>query len=146
MILRAARMGWSLLVGAALGLTRTHARRLRPLDFAPFESALAAVPPERDGQIDALLGGTTMARVQELMDVGAFSAEELTLHVLARIRRLDDALCSVIELNPAALDEARACRRAPSVGERPWRAGRHPADDQGQHRDGRPDAHDGGVA
>jgi amidase len=101
-------MGWSLLVGAMLGVTMARARRLRPLDFAPFESALAAIPPQRDGQIAALLGGTTMARVQELMDDGAFSAEELTLHVLARIQRLDDALCSVIELNPAALGEARA--------------------------------------
>ena len=111
-------MGWSLLVGAMLSLTRSHARRLRPLDFAPFESALAAIPPERDGQIGALLGSTTVARVQELMDVGAFSAEELTLHVLARIQRLDDALCSVIELNPAALGEARAAderRRSGSV-------------------------------
>jgi amidase len=101
-------MGWSLLVGVMLGLTGTRARRLRPLDVTPFGSALSAMPPERDGQIGALLGGATMARVQELMDVGAFSAEELTLHVLARIQRLDGALCSVIELNGHALDEARA--------------------------------------
>jgi hypothetical protein len=39
---------------------------------------------------------------------GDLSAEELTLHLLDRIRRHDGTLGSVLELNPAALSEARA--------------------------------------
>jgi amidase len=115
-IIRALRMGWSMLVGVALGLAGVRARRLRPLDFGPFEAALATVPPERDARIGALLEGATLSRVQELMDADAFSAGELTLHVLARARRLEGRLCSVMELNPVALEEARAADERRSSG------------------------------
>jgi hypothetical protein len=89
MILRAVRMGWSLLVGAALGLARVHPRRLRPLDFGPFHEALESVPPERHAQVRTLVSGASVARVREILDRGELTAEELTLHLLGRIRRLD---------------------------------------------------------
>ena len=42
------------------------------------------------------------------MQAGAISAEELTLYFLSRIRQHDDRLRTYVELNPAALAEARA--------------------------------------
>jgi amidase len=107
-VLRAVRMGWSLLVGIALGLAGVRARRFRPLDFSPFGDALAGLVPERDRRIGTLLEGASIASVRALMDGGELSSEELTLHLLERVRRLDPRSCSVIELNPDALSEARA--------------------------------------
>ncbi len=108
LIVRAMRMSWSLLVGIGLGLAGVRPRRLRPLDFSPFQDALASLSAERDGEIAALLDGATIARIRELMDRGELSSEELTTHLIQRIRRLDPSLCSLIELNPDALSEARA--------------------------------------
>ena len=105
---RLLRVAWSLLVGLLLGITRARASRLRPLDFAPFEEALAGLSSGREQEISGLLDGTSLVAVQELMDSGALSSEELTAYSLARIRRLDPALGSLIELNPAALVEARS--------------------------------------
>ena len=101
-------VGRSLAVGAALGASRTRPRRLRALDTAPFEAALATLTPERDRDIGRLLDGASIATVQQLMERGSLSSEELAIHLVARIRRLDPSLGSFIELNPAALDEARA--------------------------------------
>jgi amidase len=50
------------------------------------------------------------------MDAGSLTAEGLTLHHLRRIRALDHRLGSIIELNPAALDEARAADARRSAG------------------------------
>ena len=105
---RLPQVAWSLLVGLLLGVTRARASRLRPLDFAPFEAALADLSSVREEEISSLLGSASLVDVQELMDRGALSSEELTVYGLARIRRLDPTLGSLIELNPAALVEARS--------------------------------------
>jgi amidase len=107
-ILRVIRVGWSLLVGVALDLARVQARRLRRLDFASFEEALADIPPERHRQVGSLLADASIAQVQEALRRGELTSVELTLHFLARIRQHDPSLHSVIELNPEALSEARA--------------------------------------
>jgi amidase len=101
-------VGWSLLVEMLLAVTRTRATRLRPLDFAPFVDALAQLAPSRDEEIRRLLEGASLSAIQVLMDRGELSSQELTLHLLARIRRYDPWLGSIIELNPNALSEARA--------------------------------------
>ena len=86
--------------------------RLRPLDFAPFADALAAFrsTPEQD----ALISGADIAALQAALAEGKMTSETLTLWHLARIQRLDDRLRGMLELNPAALDEAKAAdaRRA----------------------------------
>jgi amidase len=42
------------------------------------------------------------------MQSGALTSEDLTLYFLSRIQRYDDALRTFVELNPNALQEARA--------------------------------------
>jgi amidase len=105
---RIVRVGWSLLVETMLAVTRTRATRLRPLDFAPFVDALAQLALDREDEIRSLLEGASLPAIQVLMDRGELSSEEMTLHFLARIRRDDPWLGSIIELNPSALSEARA--------------------------------------
>jgi Asp-tRNA(Asn)/Glu-tRNA(Gln) amidotransferase A subunit family amidase/pimeloyl-ACP methyl ester carboxylesterase len=82
--------------------------RLRPLDFAPFDAALAAFAPERAAAIEAIVKDASIPQVQEAMQTGSLTAEELTLYFLSRIQQNDETLRHFLELNPAALDEARA--------------------------------------
>jgi amidase len=86
--------------------------RLRPLDFAPFSDALSAFKPTPE--LDALIAGADIVAIQTAMADGSLTSEMLTLWHLARIQRLDDHLRGMLELNPAALAEAKAAdaRRA----------------------------------
>ena len=89
--------------------------RLRALDFAPFAAPLATFPKEQAARLDAALGGgATIADVQQGLQARQLTSEALTLYFLDRIRRYDGDLRTYLELNPAALDEARAAdaRRA----------------------------------
>lgn len=85
--------------------------RLRELDFTPFADALDRVGSRRLAEVDALVRGGDIAEVRQALDAGRVSSEELTLYFLDRIRRHDGALRSYLELNPEALDEARAADR-----------------------------------
>jgi amidase len=105
--LRYVRAGGSLALGFAVGFTGAKPRRLRPLDFRPFATAMERMGDARDGEIGALVAASGVAELRAAMDAGALTSEELTVHLLRRIRALDGHLGSVIELNPAALDEAR---------------------------------------
>jgi amidase len=97
------RVMWSALVGALLGLVRSPARRLRPLDLAPFRAALD------DGtDLTELVASSSVADLQAAMDRGDLTCEALTGHFLRRTARLDGDLCTIIELDPTALDQARA--------------------------------------
>lgn len=81
-------------------------KRLR--DFGPFESALAKFSPERRRVLDGKLLEATVPKLQELMQQGAVTAEELVVYYVDRIRRYDvNQLNSVMELNPDALEIAR---------------------------------------
>jgi amidase len=84
------------------------AARLRPLDWSPFAASLAGVSAERTAAIDALMATATTVDVQAAMKGGALTAEDLTLYFLSRTRQHDERLRSYLELNPRALDEARA--------------------------------------
>jgi amidase len=81
-------------------------KRLR--DFSPFASALAKFSPERRRVLDRQLLEATVPRLQELMQQGAVTAEELVVYYVDRIRRYDvNQLNAVMELNPDALAIAR---------------------------------------
>ena len=99
-------VGRSLLVGAGLGVLRTPAGRADPLVFAPLEAALKAADPQRLRRVQELAAGATFAGIGDLLAAGEFTATELTLAFLARVRVHDEALRSIIELNPEALIEA----------------------------------------
>ena len=82
--------------------------RLRALDFTPFSAALDALPAERSAALDELLRKATITDLQAALRAGRLSATEMTLHFLERTRRFDERLRTLVELNPHALDEARA--------------------------------------
>jgi amidase len=92
-------------------------RRLRELDFTPFEGALAGLSEERAGRITRLIQASTVSQLQSLMREGEVTSEELVLVFLRRIRRYDGHLRSYIELNPRCLDEARAADRLRLAGD-----------------------------
>ncbi|WP_185749042.1 amidase family protein [Humibacillus xanthopallidus] len=85
----------------------TTPERLRPLDFAPFEAALAALSSTDADRVSALVDGADIASLARALDSRSLTARDLLLHHLARVRAHDDRLRSIIELNPHALDEAR---------------------------------------
>lgn len=76
----------------------------RPLDFAPFSTALLNFSPEQAATIAAAINGKTIPELQALMADGQLSSEQLVLAYLARIQRYDEGrLNTVMELNPEAL-------------------------------------------
>ena len=78
-------------------------------DLGAFEDALAAYTPERAAELDALLADKTVPDIQNLMDAGQITAEELVTYYVERIRRYDlDKLNAVMALNPKALEIARS--------------------------------------
>ena len=89
--LRYARAGWSLALGFGVGLTGAKASRLRPLDLGPFGAAMDALGDARDTQIGALVAASGIAGLRAAMDAGSVTSEELTLHLLRRIRALEIA-------------------------------------------------------
>lgn len=92
----------------AAAAAAANSERLRALDWGPFTAALGRAPAARAAVLDALLAKGTVVDLQQAMKAGALSAEELTLHFLARIRKHDERLRTYLELNPRALEEARA--------------------------------------
>jgi amidase len=99
----------------AARLKAVQTERLRPLDFAPFGEALAAFQPP--AEIDGFLLVAGIADIQTAMAAGELTSETLTLWHLARIQRLDDGLRGMLELNPSALDEARAADARRAAGQ-----------------------------
>ena len=125
---------------------RPHGR-LGPGTAAPAPRLLSRGHPRL--RSSTLQDEPDVRALQAAMVNGTLTARALTERYLARIEAIDrqgPALRSVIEVNPDALrlaDEADAARRQ---GTRRGAAPRHPDPDQGQHRHGRPDAHDRRLA
>lgn len=96
-------------------IAQQQTERLRPLDFAPFDAALAGLqlPPDAD----AFLRVAGIADLQAAMAAGELSSEAIMLWHIDRIRRLDDGLRGMLELNPDALDEARAADARRAAGQ-----------------------------
>lgn len=82
--------------------------RLRQLDFAPFDAALAAFTADRAAQIAAIVEDADIAQVQDAVKAGQLTYTELTLYFLSRIKKYDETLRTMVELNPDALKEAEA--------------------------------------
>ncbi len=91
--------------------------RIRPLDFSPFMADLDALDEARLAEIGELVIGSTVSDLQAAQESGDLSSEDLTLFFLSRVRMYDDLLRSYIELNPAALEEARAADAARASGQ-----------------------------
>ncbi|MCB0123825.1 MAG: META domain-containing protein, partial [Caldilineaceae bacterium] len=80
----------------------------RPLDFSPFREALAGFSAEQAAAIDAAVQGKTVLELQELLDGGELTSEQLVLYYLNRIQHYDENLLnSIMELNPEALTTAQ---------------------------------------
>lgn len=80
----------------------------RKLDFSPFEAGLDALDSAEQGRLERLTQSATIPGLQAEMAAGRLSSEELTLFYLHRIRRYNPQLRAYLELNPGALEEARA--------------------------------------
>lgn len=80
----------------------------RKLDFTPFEAALNRLEAKTLERLQTLTQQATIAELQALMQAGQLTSEQLTLFYLWRIRRYNDQLGAYLELNPGALEEARA--------------------------------------
>jgi amidase len=85
------------------------------LDFSPFEAALRQLSQARISELDALLADAGALDIGRLLRGGQVSAEELVLIAVQRIRLAPD-LNAVIELNPDALELARASDRERRAG------------------------------
>ncbi|GIW33559.1 amidase family protein [Meiothermus sp.] len=89
--------------------TAEHSYPLRrPLDFGPFEAALAQLETPLLEHLQTLTQQATIPELQAEMQAGRLTSEQLTLFYLWRIRRYNDRLRAYLELNPAVLEEARA--------------------------------------
>ena len=82
--MRAGVLALALLAATGAGAEDTPARlaelqteRLRPLDFVPFEAALARLRLPADA--DAFLRGAGIPELQAAMAAGEFSSETITL-------------------------------------------------------------------
>ncbi len=89
----------------------------RPRDFSPFTEAMAGFTAEQAVTMDGALADKTIPEIQELLNSGEFTSEQLLLYYLDRIQRYDiDKLNSVMELNPEALTIARALDEERAAG------------------------------
>jgi amidase len=80
----------------------------QPLDFAPFAAALDALSEADLAALHSLVFETSLCDLSRALADGRLSAERLTLYYLHRLRRDDGHLNTVIQLNPHALEVARA--------------------------------------
>jgi amidase len=90
----------------------------RPLDFRPYEAALARMTPRLRCRLDGFVLEATAPQLQADFAAGRYSAADLVAYYVDRIRRLDAIqLRSVIELNPDALDIAAQLDSERSCGQ-----------------------------
>ncbi len=103
-----------MLTGAVVAASRTSPARVLPLE------PLAAVSDDHGdaAALARLLGGSSLAALQAHLDAGDVTSEQLTRYALAQMLRTDAALNAVIELNPAAVADARAADARRSAGDR----------------------------
>lgn len=74
----------------------------QPLDFSPFEVALAAQTSARAAELDSLISGASLAQLQAHLTAGAFTSVELATYFLAKIQAHQHHN-TFLELNPDAL-------------------------------------------
>jgi len=74
----------------------------QPLDFAPFESALAALTPERAAELESFILKASLIQLQAHLTAGTITSVELVTYFLARILG-HQPYNTFLELNPDAL-------------------------------------------
>lgn len=90
----------------------------RVVDFSPFTDAMAAMPTTRVEEIDTLLAGATIPDIAALISTGELTSSDLVTYYALRIQKYDvNALNSVMELDPTALDQAKALDARVASGE-----------------------------
>lgn len=108
------------LCGVLLGLwvmsLTPQSRRLRALDFRPFQAELTRFGPAQSETVGRWLRGSNILQLQVRMALRELTSEQLTLYFLAQIQQRDEHLRGYIELNPLALQEARTLDRLRSSG------------------------------
>ncbi|MCA9859065.1 MAG: hypothetical protein KC438_05045 [Thermomicrobiales bacterium] len=76
----------------------------RPVDFSPFEQALAEISPERMRELQGMIVEANIPQLQQLMDDHKLTSQELVLFYIDRIRTYDvGQLNAVTQINPDAL-------------------------------------------
>lgn len=87
----------------------------RELDFTPFRTRMAAMSTARFNAIDAAVARKPIAQATTAARLLRVNAQELTIYYLKKIEAQNTYYRAVFELNPHALEEARAIdRRTPS--------------------------------
>lgn len=108
------------LCGVLLGIWGMNlvpqSKRLRILDFRPFQAELARFVPVQSERVGHWVRGSNILQLQLRMARRELTSEQLTLYFLAQIQQRDEHLRGYIELNPLALEEARNCDRLRSLG------------------------------
>lgn len=90
----------------ATGLPQVAPLGVRNLDFKPFEDALNGITAKRRGELDAYVPEANVSVLRQKLDSKDLTSRELTAYYIDRIKRFDNRLKSVIELNPNALTDA----------------------------------------
>lgn len=80
----------------------------RKLDFSPYDEALSKVTQEKAEKVRGLILGKEIEEVQLFIKKGKLSIEDVVLFYADRLKIYDDYYNSVIQLNPNALEQARA--------------------------------------
>lgn len=79
----------------------------RPVDFSPFTEALAEITPERMAELEAMIVEADILQLEELMDAGKLTSQDLLLFYVDRIQKYDvGQLNAITQLNPDALYDA----------------------------------------
>lgn len=89
----------------------------RALDFEPFNEALEAQKQDQKERVRGLILGKENKEVQASIMAGNLSVEEVVLFYVDRIKTYDAYYNSVIQLNPLALESARALDQRIQGGE-----------------------------
>ena len=98
--------------------------------WASLNDEINGLAPARYRALEPLVVESSIAELQEMIDAGNLSYEELTLFYLSRIRETEGDparyLNAVVSLNPASVERARALdlarRAAPDVERDPFMA------------------------
>lgn len=89
----------------------------RELVFAPFEEALKNQTQEEKDRVRGLILGKTIQGVQDSIHEKTLTVEEVVLFYIERIKAYNSDYKAVIQLNPYALEEARALDKRIKLGE-----------------------------
>lgn len=80
----------------------------KEVDFGPFEEGLKALTDQRVDEIEKLTIANEIEDLQKALFKGEVTSEELILFYVQRIKKYDGYYNTIIQLNPKALEQAKA--------------------------------------